>query len=139
MTRRCMIAMLILLAAAVRPAAAGSCSGYASTISFPDYHSSTVDITGSVTVTCSSGTSYHIGLNAGITPGATINNRLMFGGDGGQNTLGYQLFSDAAHALTWGNSSGTNWVSGTGNGNSQQYTIYARIPGGQSSDRKSVV
>jgi spore coat protein U-like protein len=47
----------------------------------------------------------------------------MLGGNGGQNTLGYQLFSDAARTINWGNSSGTNWVSGTGTGSTQRFGL----------------
>jgi len=129
--RRSIIAALFLVASAVQPAVAASCSAYASSLVFGSYFNSTVDVTGTITVTCTSGTAYHIGLNAGNTPGATVNNREMFGGNGGQNTLGYQLFSDAARAINWGDSAGTNWVSGTGNGTAQPYTIYARIPANQ--------
>ena len=126
--RRCMIAALVLIAFAAKPAFAASCTAYASGIVFGNYTGGTLDVTGTITVTCTSGTAYNIGLNAGNTSGATITNRLMFGGQGGQSTLGYQLFSDAAYTINWGNSSGTGWVSGTGNGSAQPYTIYGRIP-----------
>jgi spore coat protein U-like protein len=126
--RRCMIAVLVLTAFGAKPAFAASCTAYASGIVFGNYTGGLLDVTGTITVTCTSGTAYNIGLNAGNTTGATITNRLMFGGSGGQNTLGYQLFSDAAYTINWGNSSGTNWVSGTGNGSAQPYNIYARIP-----------
>jgi spore coat protein U-like protein len=112
----------------VQTAAAASCSAYASGIAFGKYGGTTLDVTGTITVTCTSGTAYHIGLNAGSTSGATITNRLMFGGTGGQNTLGYQLFSDAARTINWGNSAGTNWVSATGTGAAQTYTIYGQMP-----------
>ncbi len=131
MMRRWWIAVLCLAALSVKPALAASCTSYASGIVFGNYSGGRVDITGTVTVTCTNGTAYQIGLNAGSTPGATIINRMMFGGNGGQNTLGYQLFSDAARTINWGNSSGTNWVTGTGNGSAQTYTIYARIPPNQ--------
>ncbi len=120
-----MIAVVLLAASAARTAAGASCSAYAASIVFGNYSGSTVDVTGSVTVTCTNGTPYHIGLNAGNTPGSTITNRQMFGGNGGQNNLGYQLFSDAGRTINWGDSSGTNWVAGTGNGTAQPHTIYA--------------
>lgn len=128
MTRRSVIAGLLFAAAAVQPAAAASCSAYASGIAFGTYTANSVEVTGTITVTCTNGTAYHIGLNAGNTPGGIITNRLMFGGQGGLNNLGYQLFSDAARTINLGNSAGTNWVSGIGNGVAQPYTIYARIP-----------
>lgn len=131
MKRCCMIAVVLLAACAVKPAAAASCTAFASSLVFGNYAGSTVDVTGSITVTCTSGTAYHIGLNAGNTGSATITNRKMFGGNGGQNTLGYQLFSDAARTINWGDSAGTNWVSGTGDGTAQPYAIYARIPENQ--------
>jgi spore coat protein U-like protein len=137
MTRRFALVALFLVAAAARPAAAASCTAFASSLVFGDYAGSTLDVTGTITVTCTSGTPYRIGLNAGNTPGATVTNRLMFGGTGGQNTLGYQLFSDAARTINWGNTIGTNWVSGTGNGSAQPYTIYARIPANQASPQGS--
>jgi spore coat protein U-like protein len=131
MTRRCVIAMLLLAASALKPAAAQSCYGYSASILFSNYSGTTVDVTGSVTVNCTKGTVYHIGLNAGNTPGSTITNRRMFGGNGGQNYLGYQLFSDAARTINWGDSSGTNWVTATGNGSDQPHTVYARAPAGE--------
>ena len=99
MTRRRIIIALWVLAFAAKPAAAAYCSAYASSLVFGLYNGPTIDVTGTITVTCSSGTSYHIGLNAGNTPGATVTNRLMFGGNGGQNTLGYRLFSDPARTI----------------------------------------
>jgi spore coat protein U-like protein len=137
MRRGWFIAALCVVASAVRPAAAVSCTAYASGIVFAVYSGLRVDVTGTITVTCTSGTAYHIGLNAGNTPGATITNRQMFGGEGGQNSLGYQLFNDAARTINWGDSSGTNWVTGTGSGSAQQYTIYARIPANESAPQGS--
>jgi spore coat protein U-like protein len=123
-----MIAVVLLAASAAKPAAAQSCYAYSASIVFANYSANTLDVTGTVTVNCTNGTVYHIGLNAGNTPGSTITNRRMFGGNGGQNYLGYQLFSDAARTINWGDSSGTNWVTATGNGSDQPHTVYARIP-----------
>ena len=135
MMRRLALATLFLLVCCVRPAAAATavCSAYASSIVFGNYSGTVVDVTGTVTVTCTSGTTYSIGLNAGNTPGATVTNRLMYGGAGGQSTLGYQLFSNASHSSNWGNTSGAGWVTGTGNGSAQTYTVYAQIPANESS------
>jgi spore coat protein U-like protein len=54
---------------------------------------------------------------------------LLRGSD--QATLGYQLFSNASYTINWGNSAGTNWITGTGTGNQQTATIYAQIPGAE--------
>jgi len=131
MMRRWIIAAVFLAASVAKPAAAASCSAYASSIVFGTYDLITVQVTGTITVTCTSGAAFHIGLNAGNTPGATITNREMFGGQGGQNTLAYQLFSDPGYTINWGNSAGTNWVSGTGTGGAQTFTIYAQVPSKQ--------
>lgn len=137
MNRRPMIAVLLLTAWTAKPIAAQSCSAYASSLVFGTYSGTVVNVTGTVTVTCTVGTPYHIGLNAGNTPGATITNRLMFGGNGGQNKLGYQLFNNASRTINWGNSAATNWVSGTGTGGAQPYTIYATMPAGEISPEGS--
>jgi spore coat protein U-like protein len=128
LVKRTAVAAIFLLIGFACPAHAVSCSSWASSLVFGYYFGSTVDVTGSVTVVCPQGTAYNIGLNAGLDPGATITNRGMFGGAGGQNSLGYKLFSNAAYTNNWGNTAGTGWVTGTGTGNAQTYTIYAQIP-----------
>jgi spore coat protein U-like protein len=130
MTWKLALAALLIMVCAVRPAVAQSCTAYASGIAFGTYSQGTNDdVTGTVTVTCTNGTAYHIGLNAGIAPGATVTNRMLTGGSGGQGSMTYQLFSDAGRSTNWGNTSGTNWVAGVGTGSAQVFTVYARIPG----------
>lgn len=130
MMRRLAFTMLLPLAFAARPAAAAnSCSAYASGIAFGSYYGTAVDITGTVTVTCTSGQAYDVGLNAGLASGATVTTRSM---QNGSALLGYQLFSNAGRTTNWGNSSSTGWVAGIGTGSAQAYTIYAQIPAGKS-------
>ena len=128
MMRRLVFAAPLLLFSVVPASATNSCSAYASGISFGSYYGSVVNITGTVTVTCTSGQAYDIALNAGLANGATITSRSM---QNGSALLGYKMFSDSARTINWGNSSGTGWVAGTGNGSAQQYTIYAQIPAGE--------
>ena len=132
MTRRFIIvAFFVLFACGVKQAAAASCSAYSSSVAFGNYSGGTVDVTATFTVQCNTaGTAYQIGFNAGNTSGATITNRMMYGGTGGTNTLGYRLFSDAARTKNWGNTSGTGWVTGTTvtANTAQNYTVYARMP-----------
>ncbi|HKF47437.1 MAG TPA: spore coat U domain-containing protein [Terracidiphilus sp.] len=128
MTRSCIIVLLFLAAFSARSAAAVSCTASASSLVFGDYAGGMIDVTNTITVFCTAGTVFHLSLNAGNTPGATVTTRSMFGGNGGQNTLGYQLFSDAAYTVNWGNTAGTNWVTSTGTGAQQNFTVYARIP-----------
>lgn len=128
MMRRLTFAALLVLFFVGRASATNSCSAYASGISFGSYYGSVVDITGTVTVTCTSGQAYDIALNAGLASGATITTRSM---SNGAALLGYKLFSNAGYTTNWGNSSSTGWVAGTGTGSAQQYTIYAQIPAGE--------
>ena len=46
----------------------------------------------------------------------------------GANTITYTLYSDTNRTVLWGNTVGTNTVTGTGNGASQSYTIYGQVP-----------
>ena len=136
MKRLLMIAVLFLLACATKPAAAVSCSTYSNQVVFGTYTGGLIDVTATITVQCdTAGTAFQIGLNQGTTPGATITNRMMYGGTGGQNTLGYQLFSDASRTKNWGNSSSTGWVTGTitAANTAQNYTVYARMPANENS------
>ncbi len=129
--RRLAIVLLSLAICGVRLTAQTSCQiGNAFAVFFQSYSSATVQTTGSIQFTCPSGTAYTIGLNAGTTPGATVTNRLLLR-NSDQATLGYQLFNDASYTINWGNTAGTNWVSGNGTGNQQIATIYAQIPGGE--------
>jgi len=87
-----------------------------------------LNVNGSVSVSCTNGTTYNVGLNAGSGTGATITNRIM---TSGSNTLTYQIYRDAAQTQNWGNTVGTDTVSGTGNGSAQTITAYGRIVSGQ--------
>ncbi|HKF49868.1 MAG TPA: spore coat U domain-containing protein [Terracidiphilus sp.] len=132
MKRVFMIALLFLAALAAKPAAA-SCTAYASSLVFGNYSGSLIDVTATVTVQCTTANSaFTLGLDQGQH--GTITNRVMFGGSGGSNTVGYQLFSDSARTINWGNSSGT-WVTGTAAVANQGYTftVYGRMPANENS------
>ncbi|MCI0747358.1 MAG: spore coat U domain-containing protein [Verrucomicrobia subdivision 3 bacterium] len=84
-----------------------------------------VDATTTFSVQCTNTTPYDIGLNQGTTAGGTTATRLMTSGSA---TVSYQMFSDAARTVNWGNTVGTDTVAGTGNGAAQSYTIFGRVP-----------
>jgi spore coat protein U-like protein len=84
-----------------------------------------VDNTSTLAVQCTDTTPYNIGLNAGNGNGATVAVRKM---SNGAATVNYMLYSDAGRTSIWGNTIGTNTVAGTGNGASQSYTVYGRVP-----------
>ncbi|WP_416798763.1 spore coat U domain-containing protein [Ciceribacter azotifigens] len=82
--------------------------------------------TSEITVQCTNGTTYNVGLNAGLGAGATVASRKMTGP--ASATVTYSLYSDAAHTTVWGETIGTDTVSGTGTGASQVYTVYGQVP-----------
>jgi len=70
-------------------------------------------IAGSTTITlrCSNGTLYAVGLNAGATAGTTYATRLLANG---ANTLQYNLYTSSADTGVWGDGTGgTQVVSGS--------------------------
>lgn len=91
-------------------------------------HSSTstnLDTTGALTVNCTNGTPYTIGLNDGIHDSSGV--RRMAGQDA-NNTgvyVPYQLYTDSGRTAVW--NSDTSTYGGTGSGSNQAVTIYARV------------
>jgi spore coat protein U-like protein len=81
--------------------------------------------TSTVSVQCANGSVYNIGLDAGLNGGGNINARKMVLG---ANSVGYQLYSNNARTIVWGNTIGTNTVTGTGTGLTQSYTAYGNVP-----------
>jgi spore coat protein U-like protein len=82
-----------------------------------------------VRATCTPGATYQVGLNAGTSPGATINQRKMVSGS---NSLNYQLYSDSARTSIWGDTPGTDTVTPpAGTGLSQDLPVYGAIPPAQ--------
>jgi spore coat protein U-like protein len=79
--------------------------------------------------TCTPNTSYQIGLNEGTSPGATVNQRKMVSATA--NALNYQLYSDSARSSIWGNTSGTDTVTGVGTGLAQDHTVFGAVPAAQ--------
>lgn len=88
--------------------------------------SAAVAATSEIIVQCTSGTTYNVGLNAGLGAGATVAARLMTGP--ASATVTYSLYTDVAHTDVWGNTIGTDTVSGTGTGAAQTYTVYGQVP-----------
>jgi spore coat protein U-like protein len=104
-----------------------SCNVGATTLNFGSQGvlNSNVDASSSVTATCTSGTAYNIGLNAGTGPGATVTTRKMTSGGA---TINYSLYGNSARTTNWGTTVGIDTVSGTGSGLGQSYTVYGRVP-----------
>ncbi|HXB20076.1 MAG TPA: spore coat U domain-containing protein [Candidatus Solibacter sp.] len=93
------------------------------------------DVVGTISVTCSGNVgdaaNYVIALSLG---GGSFASRSM---QAGGSQLSYNLYSDGAHTLIWGDGTGgTSTVSDSyslpASSSTRQYTVYGRIPGGQS-------
>jgi spore coat protein U-like protein len=78
-------------------------------------------------VTCTNTTPYNVGLSAGTASGSSIAARLMGGTGGNTSTVAYNLNLTAGGG-NWGNTQGTDTLSGTGTGASQNLTVYGVVP-----------
>jgi spore coat protein U-like protein len=86
--------------------------------------------TATVTVTCTSGGAYDVGLDYGANSNPGTQRNLLGTNLGGLVTYG--LFQDSAALTTpWGPVIGTNTLHETGNGSAQAWTVYGKIPGSQ--------
>ena len=106
------------------------------TITAADLNFAAYDPTGSavpgqsqITLKCTNGTTWNVGLNAGVFSGATTSTRKMTGP--GSFSLAYGLFTDSTHATNWGNIVGTDTKSGTGSGANQVLDVFGLIPASQ--------
>lgn len=83
-----------------------------------------------VAVTCTNTTPYNVGLDAGTVTGSTVTNRMMAGTSAGNTgtTVNFELYQDSGHATVWGNTQGTDTVSGTGTGSAQSIAVYGQVP-----------
>lgn len=75
-----------------------------------------------IKVNCSNLTAYNLGLT-------TLNNGVMLGGNEGAEAIPYQMFSDSSNSTLWGNTVGTDTVTGTGDGMltiPKEHTLYIK-------------
>jgi len=108
------------------------CIVVATPMAFGNYTSSTVsETTSDITVTCTNGTPYDIGLSAGTAAGATVTTRQMSGTTVTAARLNYFLYSDSGRTVNWGNTVGTDTVHITAGALPIISTVYGRVPAGQ--------
>jgi spore coat protein U-like protein len=108
------------------------CTVSALPLAFGNYSPGTASTANTtIGVTCTSGTTYNVGLDAGTGSGATTANRLMTGVLNPSSTLAYSLYSNSGLSTLWGNTIGTNTVTGTGTGLVQSLTVYGKVAAGQ--------
>lgn len=104
-----------------------ACSISTAVVGFGSYTGAQIDANGTVTANCVNGTTYNIGLGAGLGAGATTSARKL---TSGANTLAYTLYSDSGRTTNWGSTVGTDTLAGTGTGGNQAYPVYGRIAAG---------
>ncbi|WP_322047713.1 spore coat U domain-containing protein [Paraburkholderia sp. J67] len=105
-----------------------NCNISASNIVFPaaGVLKSALTATGTIAAQCTNGDAFRISLNGGSS--AQVNARTMVL-SGGSATVGYQIYTDAAHTTLWGDTTnGTSAVYGTGSGNTASFTMYGVVP-----------
>lgn len=104
------------------------CVIVATPLAFGIYSSAALDATATITVTCTPTTTYNVGLDPGLGTGATVSSRTM---TNTVSTLNYSLFRDSARTNNWGQTVGTDTLSGVGSGLPQVLTVYGRVPANQ--------
>jgi spore coat protein U-like protein len=82
-----------------------------------------VDNTSTITVTCTDGADYNVGLGGGGS--GDTGARVM---TNGTDNISYQLYSDSSHSNKWGDAIGTDTVASTGTGTTQTFTVYGEVP-----------
>lgn len=109
-----------------------SCIVTALPLAFGNYDpTATTPLDGSTTlsVLCTVGSSFTVGLSTGTASGATVTTRRM---TSGANTLGYQLYQETARTNFWGNTPGTDTpLATTAPILPSTLTVYGRIPASQ--------
>jgi spore coat protein U-like protein len=109
-----------------------ACFVSATALSFGNYDPTAtvpLDSTATLTVLCTVGTSFTVGLNAGTVSGGTVTTRRM---TSGANTLGYGLFQDTGRATNWGSTPGTDTPAAiTAPIAASSLTVFGRVVAGQ--------
>ncbi len=110
-----------------------TCTISASDLAFGTYNRSSgtpLDAQSNLSIDCTNGATYDVGLNQGLH-GATVTTREMENNTSSGVFLNYQIFSDPARTINWGNTPGVDTVTGTGSGTIQKISVWGRIPAGQ--------
>ena len=96
-----------------------------SNLAFGSYADAQIDAASAISVTCTSGGAYTVGLDNGNNYSAP--NRRMTNGSA---FLNYELYKETGRTNRWG-SSGGELVSGVGTGSAQALDVFGRLPASQ--------
>lgn len=77
-----------------------------------------------VSVRCTTGTPWIVGLNGGLNSNAGTRRMVN-----GTTFVPYTLFRDSARTAAFGDTAGTNTAAGTGTGVNQEVNVYGRVLG----------
>lgn len=86
---------------------------------------SNIDQTSTLSLTCTNGANYQIGLDNGGNAVGT-QRRMRLGTTG--NYVAYELYRNVGRTQRWGGTLNTDTTAGTGSGTSQSVTVYGRVP-----------
>lgn len=103
-----------------------TCEVTANDLEFGDYDpvaASHLDAETTLSITCTSGTPYAVGLSLGDGGGASIANRFM---EDGPEQLAYVLYQNSGRTTLWGESSNT--LAGVGDGAPDTIDVFGRVP-----------
>ena len=114
---------------AVTATVLSTCAVAASPLAFGNYSMAQLDSSAPLLVTCTNGTTYTVGLSAGVGAGASVASRKLTGP--ASQALTYALYGDVGRTTLWGQTIGVDTIAGTGNGAAQTLTVYGRVPASQ--------
>jgi spore coat protein U-like protein len=111
-----------------------SCTVSATILDFGTYDrtaTSPLTAQSNIQVNCTSGAIWELALDKGLH-GADVATRAMANDTAPAVLLNYAIFADPARTINWGETVGTDTVSGTGTGVVQDIGAYGQIPALQS-------
>lgn len=104
-----------------------TCDVTANDLEFGDYNpidASHLDAQTTLSVTCTSGTGYHVAMSLGDGSGASMATRYM---TYNSDQLSYTLYQNSQRTTLWGVPGGANRLAGTGDGMPDTIDVFGRI------------
>jgi spore coat protein U-like protein len=94
---------------------------------FGSYTGVEIDITSSISVTCTNTTAYNLGVDDGQNSTGSYNWAMI---GPGSALLAYQIWQNSQHTKLWGSTPGTDTLPGTGTGSAQMVSVYGVVSAG---------
>lgn len=112
-----------------------TCTLVTSPFTFTNYNTTSptdkTESSNSITANCTTGTAYHIGIDAGAHSSDVLDRKMQKVSS--TELLNYQLLRDSGYSQNWGNdlAGNTNTLAGTGTGAAVTIPVYGKIVAGQ--------